>query len=71
MYIVREDLLNHELPITPAILSWKDNSAANSLYNTPPTFVYVFEVYLDIFEIMTEKKLNLQHLRGGQSIRLD
>lgn len=48
VYIVREDLLNHELPITPAVLSWKDNSAANSLYNTPPTFViYVVGKVLD------------------------
>jgi len=39
LFIIREDLLNHELPITPAVFSWKDNYAANSLYNTPPTFV--------------------------------
>lgn len=37
--IIREDLLNHALPITPAILNFKENFAANSLYNTPPTFV--------------------------------
>lgn len=37
--IVREDLLNHALPITPAILNFKDNFAANSEYNTPPTFM--------------------------------
>lgn len=37
--IIREDLLNHALPITPAILDFKANSDANSLYNTPPTFV--------------------------------
>lgn len=40
--IVREDLLNHALPITPAILNFKENYAANSEYNTPPTFMYVF-----------------------------
>lgn len=40
LVIVREDLLNHALPITPAILNFKENYAANSEYNTPPTFVY-------------------------------
>lgn len=37
--IVREDLLNHALPITPAILDFKINYEANSEYNTPPTFM--------------------------------
>lgn len=37
--IVREDLLDHALPITPAILDFKANYAANSEYNTPPTFM--------------------------------
>ncbi|XP_031618544.1 probable phosphoserine aminotransferase [Contarinia nasturtii] len=37
--IVREDLMNHALPITPAILNFKENFAANSEYNTPPTFI--------------------------------
>lgn len=37
--IVREDLLNSALPITPAILDFKVNYAANSEYNTPPTFM--------------------------------
>jgi len=39
LVIIREDLLNHALPITPAILHFKANSDANSLYNTPPTFI--------------------------------
>lgn len=37
--IIREDLLNQALPITPTILDFKLNIANNSLYNTPPTFV--------------------------------
>jgi len=42
LVIVREDLLNYALPITPAILDFKANYAANSEYNTPPTFtIYV------------------------------
>lgn len=39
LVIVREDLLNYALPITPAILDFKANYAANSEYNTPPTFI--------------------------------
>lgn len=51
MVIVREDLLNDALPITPAILNFKANYAANSEYNTPPTFSYVFhETILEIYE---------------------
>lgn len=45
LVIVREDLLNHALPITPAILNLKENYAANSEYNTPPTFMYVIEEF--------------------------
>lgn len=37
--IVREDLLNRALPITPSILDFKINLEANSVLNTPPTFV--------------------------------
>jgi len=37
--IVREDLLNYALPITPTILDFKVNFEANSEYNTPPTFI--------------------------------
>lgn len=37
--IVREDLLEYALPITPTILEFKANYEANSEYNTPPTFM--------------------------------
>jgi len=39
LVIVREDLLNHALPITPSILDFKANFDANSELNTPPTFI--------------------------------
>lgn len=55
LVIVREDLLNYALPITPAILNFKENYAANSEYNTPPTFVYAlfqsFFLLLNNFDI--------------------
>ncbi|XP_031639780.1 probable phosphoserine aminotransferase, partial [Contarinia nasturtii] len=37
--IIRDDLLNDALPITPGILSFKEQSDDNSLYNTPATFI--------------------------------
>jgi phosphoserine aminotransferase len=36
--IVREDLLNDALPITPSVLSYKIMAKENSLHNTPPCF---------------------------------
>lgn len=37
--IVREDLLEYALPITPTVFDFKLVSLSNSVYNTPPTFV--------------------------------
>ncbi|KAI5723981.1 hypothetical protein M8J76_013799 [Diaphorina citri] len=37
--IVREDLLEYALPITPTVFHFKINADNNSVYNTPPTFV--------------------------------
>ena len=50
--IVREDLIGLERNDTPAIFSYKEQSAAGSMYNTPPTFSWylaglVFEWLLD------------------------
>ncbi|XP_055536845.1 probable phosphoserine aminotransferase [Wyeomyia smithii] len=39
LVIVREDLIGHHLPITPAILEFSMNAKENSIYNTPPTFI--------------------------------
>jgi len=36
--IVRDDLLDRELPITPKFLSWKQQSANDSMLNTPATY---------------------------------
>ena len=36
--IVREDLLGRALPITPAILDWKQQADNGSMLNTPPTY---------------------------------
>jgi phosphoserine aminotransferase len=40
--IVRDDLLERALPITPSAFHWKEQAAADSMLNTPPTYaIYV------------------------------
>jgi phosphoserine aminotransferase len=40
--IVRDDLLDRALPITPSVFTWKEQAANDSMLNTPPTYaVYV------------------------------
>ena len=40
--IVREDLLDHALPICPTAFEWKTVAENNSMYNTPPTYaIYI------------------------------
>jgi phosphoserine aminotransferase len=42
LVIVREDLLDRALPITPSVFHWKEQAEADSMLNTPPTYaVYV------------------------------
>jgi phosphoserine aminotransferase len=40
--IVRRDLLDRALPITPSAFHWKEQAAADSMLNTPPTYaIYI------------------------------
>ncbi len=40
--IVREDLLDRALPMTPSVFHWKEQAAADSMLNTPPTYgIYI------------------------------
>jgi phosphoserine aminotransferase len=42
LVIVRDDLLDRALPITPSAFHWKEQAAADSMLNTPPTWsIYV------------------------------
>jgi phosphoserine aminotransferase len=42
LVIVRGDLLDRALPITPSAFHWKEQAAADSMLNTPPTYaIYV------------------------------
>jgi phosphoserine aminotransferase len=42
LVIVREDLLEHALPITPTAFHWKTVAEHDSMFNTPPTYsIYI------------------------------
>ena len=42
LVIVREDLLDRALPITPSAFHWQEQAAADSMLNTPPTYaIYI------------------------------
>jgi len=42
LVIVREDLLDRALPITPTAFHWKEQAAADSMVNTPATYsIYI------------------------------
>jgi len=42
LVIVRGDLLERALPITPSAFHWKEQAAADSMVNTPPTYaIYI------------------------------
>ena len=46
--IAREDLLGNEKPITPSMMSWKQNAANDSMLNTPPCYaIYMCGLMLD------------------------
>ena len=49
--IVKEDLAGHELPITPAIMSYKNMIDKDSMYNTPPCWpIYMLGLMCDWVE---------------------
>ncbi len=42
LVIVRKDLLDRALPITPSVFHWKEQAEADSMLNTPPTYaIYI------------------------------
>ena len=42
LVIVRDDLLDRALPVTPSAFHWKEQAAADSMLNTPPTYaIYI------------------------------
>ncbi len=42
LVIVRDDLLDRALPITPSAFHWSEQAAADSMLNTPPTYaIYI------------------------------
>jgi phosphoserine aminotransferase len=46
--IIREDLIGHALPSTPAMLRYDIHAEENSLYNTPPCYgIYIIGLVLE------------------------
>ena len=63
--IVREDLLGHAMPITPAVFNWKTQSENQSMINTPPTYsIYiaglVFEWLLEQGGVEAIERVNIK-----------
>ncbi|MBK7590202.1 MAG: 3-phosphoserine/phosphohydroxythreonine transaminase [Betaproteobacteria bacterium] len=51
--IVRDDLLDRALPITPSAFHWKEQAEADSMLNTPPTYaIYIAGL---VFEWLLQK----------------
>ena len=48
LVIVRDDLLDRALPITPSAFHWKEQAEADSMLNTPPTYaIYIAGLVFD------------------------
>jgi phosphoserine aminotransferase len=48
LVIVRDDLLDRALPITPSAFDWKQQAESDSMLNTPPTYaVYIAGLVLE------------------------
>ena len=48
LVIVRDDLLDRALPFTPSAFHWKEQAAADSMLNTPPTYaIYIAGLVFD------------------------
>jgi phosphoserine aminotransferase len=46
--IVRDDLLDRALPITPSVFHWKEQAENDSMLNTPPTYgIYIAGLVFD------------------------
>ncbi len=46
--IIKDELIGHELDLTPTMLKYSTHAAENSLYNTPPTFgIYMAKLMFD------------------------
>ncbi|MDI1361550.1 3-phosphoserine/phosphohydroxythreonine transaminase [Methylotenera sp.] len=62
--IVREDLLDHASPLTPAVFNWKTQAENQSMINTPPTYsIYiaglVFEWIIEQGGVAAIEKVNV------------
>ena len=73
LVIVRDDLLDRALPITPSAFHWKEQAEADSMLNTPPTYaIYiaglVFEWLLAQGGVAADRAE--EHRQGEAALRL-
>ena len=73
LVIVRDDLLDRALPITPSAFHWKEQAETDSMLNTPPTYaIYiaglVFEWLLAQGGVAAIEQQ--EHRQGGAALRL-
>ena len=70
--IVREDLAGHELPITPAIMNYKNMIDKDSMYNTPPCWcIYMLGLMCDWLEQQggAAGMEKIKHRQGQHALR--
>ena len=66
--IVREDLAGHELPITPAIMNYKNMIDKDSMYNTPPCWcIYMTGLVLKYLENDIGGLANMQKINEAKA----
>jgi phosphoserine aminotransferase len=67
LVIVRDDLLDRALAITPSAFNWQEQSAAESMLNTPPTYaMYIAGL---VFERAAEHRQGTPALRDDRPER--
>ena len=70
--IVRDDLLGHALPITPSAFNYKTQAAADSMYNTPPTYaIYIVGLVLKHFKALGGMPAIEAHNRAKAKVLYD
>jgi phosphoserine aminotransferase len=70
--IVREDLLGHALPVTPSAFNYQTQAAADSMYNTPPTYaIYIVGLVLKHFKALGGMPAIEAHNRAKAKVLYD
>ena len=73
LVIVRDDLLDRALPITPSAFHWKEQAAADSMVNTPATYaIYIAGLVFEWLHGAGRRAGDRaeEHRQGGAPLRL-